>query len=151
MTMISRKITTTIYILTLLLGMGSFVRHCFCQSHFDVSGKWTVNFVGIEKGCKDSSKNGSKEGLFTFDVLQQGASVSGLSDDGETTNLLSGMLTGNRIKLVVKGVDGDCMSKTKLRGQVIAGNIIKGSYEGGNLNCDTCKWHGMFSVEINKK
>ena len=148
---IPSKITVTIYILSILFGIFYFAGYSFCQSYVDVSGKWTVNFVGIEKGCAESSKNGNNKGVFQFDVSQQGKSVAGLSDNGRTTNILSGMLTGKSIKLTVKGVTDDCQSETRLRGQVISQNIIKGSYEGANINCDTCNWHGMFSVEINKK
>ena len=148
---LSRKIPVTIYILSISLGLFCFAGYSFCQPYVDVSGKWAVNFVGIEKGCAESTKDGNNKGLFRFEVSQQGESVSGLSDNGRTTNILSGMLTGKSIKLTVKGVTGDCLSETRLRGQVISENIIKGSYEGANINCDTCNWYGMFSVEINKK
>lgn len=117
----------------------------------DVSGIWKTKFSGIENGCKDSAGNKKREGSYTIIVIQQKESISGIFEDGNTTNIITGKVRANMIEIAVTGSKPDgCAVKTVLKGQIIGEDKIKGAYTGESLNCDTCKWQGMFSINIKK-
>jgi hypothetical protein len=114
----------------------------------DVSGQWTLRFNGVEYGCQNPLENGPKEGVFVFQVTQQGDNLTATFKDGKTVNRLIGVLKGTVVTATVHGVyPENCKVVTDLVGKVV-GKGIKGTYSGRELNCETCIWEGEFTVEI---
>lgn len=143
----ANSVTVLCFILVCLLSIND-VR---AQSVVDVSGGWSVKFKGVENNCHESRENGEKEGGYTFDVQQQGTSIFSVFDDKTTINIVEGEITGNLIKVIVKGSTNEgCNMKTILKGQIVDKNIIKGAYTGKFLNCDDCEWSGTFNIDIRR-
>lgn len=149
------KMKKTIYILFLFLlwGMvGAGLPHLYCQEKEplrspDVSGQWTLYFKGVEYGCQNQLKNGSREGTFVFHVTQQGDDLTATFTDGKTTNHFIGRVNGTVLTATVRGVyPENCKVVTELVGEVV-GKVIKGTYWGKELNCETCAWEGEFTVD----
>lgn len=114
----------------------------------DVSGQWTLHFKGVEYGCQNPLENGPKEGTFVFHVTQQGDALTATFADGKTTNHLAGKLNGTVVTAAVHGIyPENCKVVTELVGKVVS-KVIKGTYSGKELNCETCIWEGEFTVEI---
>ncbi len=118
------------------------------QKPLDVSGQWTIRFKGVEYGCQNPLENGPKEGTFVLRVTRQGDELSATFMDGKTTNRLVGRVNGTIVTGTVHGIyPENCKVVTDIVGEVI-GKIIRGTYKGKELNCETCIWEGEFTTEI---
>lgn len=139
-------IVTILYIFLInLIKIG----YISAEEQINIAGIWNTEFRGIEKNCQNGEKNGAKKGNFTFEVEQKGDSIFAIFEDGKTTNIVNGKIKEALVEIIVKGsTDENCEVKTTLKGQIVGKNQIKGAYMGNSLNCETCEWKGMFSVDI---
>jgi hypothetical protein len=123
---------------------------CLGQKVQDVSGLWTLRFKGEESHCQNEAENGPKQGTFIFRITQEGNNLSSTWVDGNTTNVLTGKVSGYIVNATVHGVyPENCRVVTEITGEIL-GKEIKGRYSGRELNCETCVWEGDFTAEITK-
>lgn len=126
-----------------------FLQDSYAQKVQDVSGLWTLKFKGIETGCQEGAKNGPREGTFVFRVLQQADNISATWTDKATTNTLAGKVIGFTVSASVHGHYGEnCRVLTEITAEIVGKNELAGRYSGREINCETCRWEGEFSVVI---